>query len=221
VQGGGPLQGGSIQGGSAQAGLAPPPVEQEELAPPPRQTALLTQESAFPRELAEHEIHVLLEAADGGTRRWIGLLLSGLSVEEAASLGAEHLDLTAGRILVFGKRPRTLPLAPYLKACLVQSSGLSAATADEEEVETRIRCAAFDSGLPNPDTLDAVALRHTYLAFLVRQGIRLAELESVVGRLPARHLANYGRLSPLGAGLPAERVTLIHPALLDGGAAVG
>ena len=204
----------SVQGGQ------PPRLAEEEAAPalPARPVGPLALESPFPRELTEHEIRVLLEAADGGTRRWIALLLSGLSVAEAAGLGAEHLDLTANRILVLGERPRTLPLAPRLKACLAQSAGPSAGGADEEEVEARIRCAAFDSGLAGPDSLDAAALRHSYIAHLVRLGIRLSELEGVVGRLPARLLASYGRLSPPGPGLPAGRVPLMHPALMDGGA---
>ena len=211
----------SFQFYSVQGGLPLPQREEEAPALLPRQASPLALESPFPRELAEHEIRVLLEAADNGTRRWIGLLLSGLSAEEAAGLRAENLDLTANRILVVGERPRTLPLAPRLKADLAQSAGSLSAEVDAEEVEARISCAAFDSGLDAPEAINAHALRHTYVAFLVRQGMRLSDLESVVGRLPARQLANYGRLSPQGPGLPAGRVRLTHPALLDSGALDG
>jgi len=210
----------SFQFYSVQGGLPSRRHEEDEPALLSRQTAPLALESPFPRELAGQEIHVLLEAADSATQRWIGLLLSGLSADEAAGLRAENFDLTANRIQVVGERPRNLPLAPRLKASLAQAAGLALADADGEEVEARIRCAAFDSGLPEPDSFDAAALRHTYIAYLVRQGMRLSELESVVGRLPARQLANYGRFSPPGPGLPASRVPLVHPALLDGGAAV-
>jgi uncharacterized protein involved in exopolysaccharide biosynthesis len=206
----------SFQFYSVQGGLPPTRPEDEAPALPLQQDVPFALESPFPRELAEHEIHVLLEAADNVAQRWIGLLLSGLSAKEAAALRAENLDLTADRILVVGERPRTLPLAPRLKAILAQPTGLSAADVDAEEVDARIRCAAFDSGLSNPDALDAAALRHTYIAHLVRLGIRLSDLERVVGRLPARQLANYGRLSPPGPGLPAGQVPLIHPALGGG-----
>jgi hypothetical protein len=179
----------------------------------PHQDAPLALESPFPRELTEHEIHILLEAADGVTRCWIGLLLSGLSVEETAGLREERWDLAANRIVLQGGRPRALPLAPQLKASLAQAHALPA-DADAEEVEARVSCAAFDSGLPQPDSIDAAALRHTYIAYLVRLGMRLSELDRVVGRVPAKQLASYGRLSPQGPGLPVERVRLVHPALV-------
>ena len=189
--------------------------QEEEPARLSPQTTPFALESPFPRELTAHEIRILLDAADSGTRRWIGLLLSGLSVEETIGLRGENLDWDANRILLSGERPRTLPLAAGLKASLAQSAGSIDEDADAEEMDARIRCAAFDSGLAEPDSLSAAALRHTYIAYLVRLGIRLSELERIIGRLPAKQLANYGRLSPQGPGLPAERVPLVHPALLD------
>jgi succinoglycan biosynthesis transport protein ExoP len=56
-------------------------------------------------------------------------------------------------------------------------------------------------------------VRRSYILHLVRQGMRLADLERVVGRLPARTLAGYARFSPAGPGLKLESVPLVHPVL--------
>ncbi|MEO8411373.1 MAG: hypothetical protein ABI478_12465 [Propionivibrio sp.] len=56
-------------------------------------------------------------------------------------------------------------------------------------------------------------LRHTYVAFLVRQGIRFADLGQIVGRLSAQALASYQGLSPAGPRQPAEAIDRVLPAL--------
>lgn len=201
---------------TVQGGLPAPRPSGEEPALLAQQAAApMALESPFPRELTAHEILVLLDAAEPATRRWIGLLLSGLSALEAAAFRLENLDLDQGRLRL---ADRTLPLPPRLQAGLAEAPPPLAA--DTEEVEARISCAAYDCGLPEPGSIDANALRHTYIAFLVRQGIRLSDLERVVGRLPARQLASYGRLSPPGPGLAVERVALTHPVMLDSGGLV-
>lgn len=181
--------------------------------------AALALDSPFPRELTAHELHILMDAADSKTQQWIGLLLSGLSTEEVVGLRLENVDLAANRISLAGNSPRMITMAPRVKLSFTETppTGLpSAVPFDAEEVSARIACAAFDSGLPMPETIDAVSIRHTYIAYLVKQGIRLSELESIVGRLQAKNLAVYGRLSPSGPGLSANRISQIHPALVDG-----
>jgi uncharacterized protein involved in exopolysaccharide biosynthesis len=175
---------------------------------------VLALESPFPRELGPPEIDLLLEAASPATRPLLGLLLSGLSLEEAAALGADGLDLTGDRLRAGG---RELPLAPRLKGWLEQAGGAlawaSEAPPEPDELEAHIACAAADAGLPEPDSVDAAALRHTYILYLVRRGLRLADLERVVGKMPVKAAAAYARFSPPGQALRAEAVPLTHPAL--------
>ncbi len=182
-----------------------------------REPSPLALESPFPRELTAHEIHILIDAADQKTKRWVGLILSGLSVEEVASLRRENIDLNANRISIEGSSPRTVPMPPRLKQTFIMGMQNDSPTAqlDAEDISARIACAGFDSGLSQPESIDANTIRHTYIAYLVRQGLRLSELELIVGHLPAKNLALYGRLSPPGPGLSVNRVTLEHPALLN------
>lgn len=201
-------------GGSSSAAITATEQQQELL--PRAEAATPALESPDPRELTNHEIHVLLDAATPETKAWIGLLLSGLTLEEIADLSTENLDIQAKQVRPSKDNPRSVPLAEVVQTAF---ASLSAAGAfwppglDVEDMAARISCAAFDSGLAQPETINAEALRHTCLVHLVRQGLRLAELERVVGRVPAKVLAAYGRYSPAGPGLPVERVSLLHPAL--------
>lgn len=163
------------------------------------------------RDLTEQEIRVLLEAATLEARLAIALLLSGLSLEEIAELSAEQIDLDGDSLRIDGRNPRTVPLAKRLKLWLAETKEFPDLKIDD--TTSLIACAAIDSGLARPETIDAPALRHTYISYLVRQGIRLSELECIVGPVPAKTLAGYGRFSPPGPGLPADGVPLTYPAL--------
>jgi len=75
--------------------------------------------------------------------------------------------------------------------------------------------AAYDAGLDGPDEVTPRALRHTYLVYLLRQGIRFADIGRIVGRLPPQELAAYMRYAPSQPRLPLEEVDLLLPALRD------
>ena len=64
--------------------------------------------------------------------------------------------------------------------------------------------AAYDAGLDGADELTPRALRHTYLVYLLRQGIRFADIGRIVGRLPPQELAAYMRYAPSQPRLPLE-----------------
>jgi uncharacterized protein involved in exopolysaccharide biosynthesis len=174
-------------------------------------------ERPMARELGEAELRQLLEAGDIRARQLIGLALSGLALAEIGALREDACDWPEGRLRVGGAAPRVLPLAERLGEWLRQGRPIpvwaSDAGVELEELAASIACAAIDSGLPDPSGIDAEALRHTYIAYLVRQGIRLSDLGRVVGNLPAQTLAAYGRFSPPGPGLGAEAIPLIHPVL--------
>ena len=61
----------------------------------------------------------------------------------------------------------------------------------------------------------AYNLRHTYIAFLVRQGIRFADLARIVGKLPGALLAAYSGLAPEGARMTLEAINVAFPSLAN------
>jgi len=78
-------------------------------------------------------------------------------------------------------------------------------------------CAAVDSGLPDPQQITAEAVRHSYIAYLVRQGLRLSDLEQVVGYLEPPEMLSYSTYSPPQQGRKIDEIELLHPALIASG----
>ncbi|MDX2457948.1 MAG: hypothetical protein QNL87_10610, partial [Gammaproteobacteria bacterium] len=65
-----------------------------------------------------------------------------------------------------------------------------------------------------PAEITPKALRHTYIAYLVRHGVRLSDLERVTGYMPPTVLASYATFSPPGSGLSLDSVECDYPALI-------
>lgn len=180
---------------------------------------------ALPRELTLLEVRALLDAADEPTRWLVMLPFCGLSRDEVAQLTWQQLDLDAGRVRVRvpGRGERVLAL-PALLATALRSAGSGPAAAplwadadgqplDAAELEAMLACAVCDAGLSRPAEIGLDALHHSYLAFLVRQGLRLSELRKVVGATSSARLAGYGALSPPMPGLALEQIDTTYPAL--------
>jgi len=175
---------------------------------------------AWPRELSGAEIATLLDAAAPPVDLLLALLFAGATAEEAANLGVAALDLHHGRARVGGASGRDLRLAPTLLALLRtverEAEGFALAGADgapptPTTLNDLLACTATDAGLERPHEVTTSVVRHTLLAHLVRQGLRLAELPRVAGPMAPATLAAYGRLSPPGPGLPLEAVDLTPP----------
>jgi uncharacterized protein involved in exopolysaccharide biosynthesis len=159
----------------------------------------------LPRELARPEIATLWESADNRGRRLLGLLLAGLNLEEAARAVRADLDAGTGLLAVAGSGAREVALDPAVADFLEDEPE------DARDLEAELQLLAHDAGLAFPDQVDAAALRHTYVLYLVRQGARLRELDRVMGPLPARLLTAYAPYSPKGGGKPLSDLELLYP----------
>jgi hypothetical protein len=172
------------------------------------------------RELSSHQLRILLDSANLKGKQLIGLLLSGLDIDEIISLAPDQIDLEAGTITVPGRAPRTIPMGTMLKSFFRQSGGQTAWDPDDArssiDLSAALVCAAVDSGLPEPDHITADAIRHGYIAYLVRQGLRLSDLEQIVGYLDPDVLASYRAYSPPQQGRHLYDIELLHPALMSG-----
>ncbi len=195
----------------------------------PHTSTALPDQAALPQipprlELTVADVSALLAVADPAGRLLIALLLSGLSVEEAISLRWEQVDLKTNQLQVVGASPRSIPLSGLLRVELTRQAQdpLTATAAvvqrqehplTPEDATVLLDCIAHDADIAEPDGVTSQQLRHTYLAFLVRQGIRLTELEQIVGHLTPTVLAQYKTLSPPHSHRPLEQIDRIYPAL--------
>ena len=179
--------------------------------------------AVFPRELSDAEVRALWQAATPGARVAIAGLMGGLSTEELAALRYRHVDLHANIARVPEVSTRACTLREPLRRLLIEEQrrkGGEAPLADARgmplsvaDIEGLIACAAHDAGLANPDEVTTESLRHTYLAYLIRQGTRLAEIGEFVGHVAPAVFRDYARLSPPGPGLALEDIDPVFPAL--------
>ena len=181
---------------------------------------LLAGQPTLPRELGGDEVAALLEASDAPTRLVVLLLLAGLTAEEAITARAGDVDLARGVIRVAGPQTREVTMDEALRAQLAAHATQEAAQplvgqplrmATRESIDAQILCAAYDGGLENPTNVDAACLRHTYVAYLVRQGIRFADLASLVGELPGSLLSAYTGYAPPGPRVPRGQIDTRYP----------
>ncbi|MCC6923161.1 MAG: integrase [Nitrosomonas sp.] len=181
----------------------------------PHQHAVL--DSPQPRELPVETVSALFDSAGTKEKLLIALLLSGPSLEEIVGISRLDIDTGSGKLIIHGISPRTLPLSSIAQslfantAChLITPSGEPLTSAD---LKALLACAAHDAGLSGTDEITADTLRQSYIIYLVKQGIRLAELESIMGYLPPIELSAYAAYSPPGQKRPLEEINLLYPGL--------
>ena len=188
---------------------------------------LLPRQRSLPRELGGGEIEALVHAGDGDARIAMLLVLHGIAPEELVDLRRGDIDLQRDVIRVGGEWAREIPIGGVLKSALAAGPASSdgqlvsfrgGRRATLADLDGAILYAAHDAGIERPSEVTPLALRHTYVAFLVRQGIRFADLARVVGSLPPEALAAYGDLAPGGPRAALEAVQLALPSLRGPGA---
>ena len=213
-----------VIGGALLQGIRYPPGLESSTLPAlgATETPLLETPRAMPRELTSEEVLSLLRAAERDTQLAILLLLSGISPEEALELRWHDVEPDGAAVQVGGDCARTVRPGAVVARHLATGAGepdtpvLRAGAgkpATPDTLSTQLLNAAHDAGLERVHEITPHALRHTYIAFLVRQGVRFADLAQLVGQLPAAMLGAYSALAPVGARLARESVNLVYPGL--------
>ncbi len=168
-------------------------------------------------ELDVRVVRQIFEQADVAGRQLIALLLTGLTLEEVSIVDITCFDFANGKLRVSGAQGRTLSPAPAVLELFADAANLPVPGRPEntplspDDLQAKITLAVVDAGLDEPNQVNADSLRLTYLAYLVRQGAKLTEVETIVGGMPATLLASYARLSPAGPGRPLQEIDLIYP----------
>jgi uncharacterized protein involved in exopolysaccharide biosynthesis len=186
-------------------------------------TAALPAPRVLPRELNAAELTALLHASDAEFRAIVALLLMGLTAPEVVALRRGDVDRSSGRIHVAGTDERSIVLPPNVLQWLPSNdtdhdaplfATASGRPLTEAMLDTALLYAAHDAALEAADEVTPESLRHTYIAALVKQGVRFGELAKIVGPLPTDRLSAYRWLAG-AAATPAGAVDLVLPALRD------
>jgi len=184
-------------------------------------TASLPAPQVLPRELDGAELTALLHASDPEFRAVMALLLTGLTAPEVIALRRGDIDRAAGVVRVVGTDERTVVLPHNVVAWLPANDDdpeaplfatASGRPLTEATVGTALLYASHDAALDGADEVTPDALRHTYIASLLRQGMRFGELAKIVGPLPADRLSAYRQLANAST-TSAATIDPILPAL--------
>ena len=173
------------------------------------------------RELRGDELDAMIRACDDDVKVAMLLLLYGVSPEELADLRWSDVDLERRVIRVRSDSSREISMQGSLASQLVARKAdpemplvsVHGRPATPSALNEAILYAAHDAGIERPSEMTAASVRHTYIAFLVRQGIRFADLARLVGRLPPEELAAYDALVPPGPRVSLEAIDRVLPSL--------
>lgn len=169
------------------------------------------------RELTQPEAAALLTAAHGPARLACAAWLLGLTTPELMALRLRDIDRKALTLHVDGAWARDVAVPPWFVGELPPADAPADAPmvhdADgqalgESDLQMLLLCAAVDAGLPDSGALTPERLRHTAMAWLVREGMRFADLPQRFGRVDARGLAD---LAALVADRPRRHANEIDP----------
>jgi len=165
------------------------------------------------RELTDDEVRGLLSQASAEHQPLLLCLLSGLSTAETVSLSVAHIDAHAQALNIPGERAQPLPIEQPLLRLLMRDGQVagdapvfrsaSGEALTLEDLQVAVTSSALDAMLRDAQEIAPETLRHTYIAFLIRQGLRFGDLRRVVGPISADQL---NALAALAAG--SERVGL-------------
>ena len=139
----------------------------------------------LPKEMSYQEVQMIYQAAEPVIKGVITLIFNGLSLAEILSLNGADLNFETMTIVIPGQRNLTMTESV---AEWFTSENTVTIWPCESEIKTLLCCAAIDSGLPQPEQISLETLRYTYMLFLLRQGIRLAELTKIFGYLSPSQL---------------------------------
>lgn len=170
--------------------------------------------SALPREFATSEVQALLARCDANTRGYAALLLNGLSPYELPLLHVGCFDQHRQQLSVEGANRRSIDFSEMhwtLTADVRQQLDSGQPPQPVAEINQRLEQAATDAGIAQPASANALALWHSYLLFLVRQGIDAGSLTQRVGSLPAELQGTLMHFVPPGGSRPLGSIAFSYP----------
>ena len=191
--------------------------------PPPPPVGLIPS-NPLPRELDDAEITALLDAAAPAMRTVLVALLCGLQDDEVMALDRCDIDPAPPALRL---PDRSVPLTEALLALFLTAPSPDAketpdvplltdprgARLGTAEIDASVVFAAHDAGLAKAFEVTPAALRHTFVAHLVRQGARFADLARWTGKIALADLTPYGSIAPATPKRSADQIDPLLPAL--------
>src|SRR5438309_2277615 len=191
------------------------------------ETARLPAPAPMPRQLNDAEIAALIAAAKEDNRVAVLGLLSGLSAEEVVALSWDEVDLADGMIRVAGAYGRSIPIKDPFRGLLAAQRerqpeatgtvlrGRGGMSVDAQQLREVVQHAAYDAGLDYSQEVTPPALRYTWLVFLLRQGLKAADVSEIAGPVLDEDLMASMEIHSPKAKREAHRINRVLPILRE------
>jgi len=170
----------------------------------------------LPRELAGAELKSLMAVADPLTAGYATLLLSGISPYELPLLHSACFDRSGDRVEVPGAGRREISIGQgawrRLEPVLAEMAGAKMPL-PLPDLDQRLVSCAREAQLADPGRINALSLWHSYVLYLVRQGIDASALAARAGAIPPDVHGTLMHFAPPGGNRPLSSIEFIHPIL--------
>jgi hypothetical protein len=136
----------------------------------------------------------------------------------SAKSSCQNGDRANLEIVAISAGPRVrIPFAPAKSLCFFADRAAKKwplrGSLKLAEVTRLVLFSAYDAGLDRPQEVTPSVLRYTFIGYLLRQGIRAADIDRIVGRMPQTELLAYMQLNSPSARRPIEDIERVLPAL--------
>jgi len=171
-----------------------------------------TQSLAYtvPRQLSLDEVEQLLNASSSKGQLVLSALLQGLTVNEVTQLKQLSFNDDRTTMTTSSNPIRTLPLSDKLSTLISNNAEIEIS---EAEVTSLVSSTSYDAELNSPETITTDSIRQTYIIFLLQQGIKLADLEKIIGPLPTHTINEFTSTAKNIKRNSLKNIQLIFPAL--------
>ncbi|MBU3003437.1 hypothetical protein [Paraglaciecola arctica] len=190
-------------------------------SPDPRlgyEAAKLPPQSQILRLLSKEECQLLFAVANSQGKALVGLILSGVNVDEILELQKSNFTQEFSRLQINNQFARTIELQEGLSQALQvvcnnlteQQSFWSNINTLEDLTQLLVNI-GHDAQVAFPEQLSLNVLRHTYLTYLASLGARLNDIEQIAGYTSPSDLALYRNVNQQGKLFDLDQLQTQYP----------
>jgi uncharacterized protein involved in exopolysaccharide biosynthesis len=170
------------------------------------------------RLLNTGECQVLFSTANNQGRALIGLILSGVSIEELLVIEKTNFSQNYSILQIDNQFSRSISIKKELAEALqticnnlINEKTIWSNIKNHEDLMQLLVNVGHDAQMAFPEQLSLDVLRHTYITYLASQGARLNDIEQVAGYTSPRDLALYRNVNQQGKLLDLEQIQTQYP----------
>lgn len=190
-------------------------------SPDPRlgyEAAKLPPQSQILRLLSKEECQLLFAVANSQGKALVGLILSGVNLDEILELQKSNFTQEFSRLQINNQFARTIELQEGLSQALQvvcnnlteQQSIWSNINTLEDFTQLLVNI-GHDAQIAFPEQLSLNVLRHTYLTYLASLGARLNDIEQIAGYTSPSDLALYRNVNQQGKLFDLDQLQTQYP----------